>query len=97
MSKKTSSFKIRKLLTSATAVGAISLTMAAAPAMAFVDKSHSAQGVQSSATMYTGQPTPSGGFIDHDHTAASGPKQSNKIDGYTKAGQCGFIDCSHKG
>jgi hypothetical protein len=87
--------KTRTALSSMAAAGALALTLATSPAMAFVDYDHSAEGVHDSATRYTGSPMPSGGFIDYDHSASAKPSESKTIDGHMKTGNCGFIDCDH--
>lgn len=85
----------RTALSSITVAGAFALTLAATPTMAFVDPDHSADGVKQSATRYSGSSMPSGGFVDYDHSASAEPSESKRTDVHAKAGNCGFIDCSH--
>ena len=59
MSKTTFSAEIIRIRLALTAaISFLLVMMASAPAMAFVNPSHSAQGVYSSATMYSGQSMP---------------------------------------
>ena len=57
----------KKFFLNGALAGSCALALISTPAIAgFVDKDHSPEGVRSSATMYTGTPHKSMGFIDHD-------------------------------
>lgn len=73
----------------------IGLVLAASPAMAFVDRDHSAEGVSQSATRYTGTSQPRGGFVDYDHSASAGPSEHSILPGSATYAKCGFLDCDH--
>ena len=73
----------------------IGLVLAASPAMAFVDRDHSAEGVKQSATRYTGSSHPKGGFVDYDHSASAKPSEQSILPGSATHAKCGFLDCDH--
>ncbi len=87
--------KSRIGLTALATCCAIALGMTSTSAMAFVDRDHSAEGVKSSATMYKGSGSKSGGFVDYSHSAESVRTGPAPTTGNTTASTGGFIDRDH--
>lgn len=85
-----------KIMKASATAGFLALAMAVAPASAFVDPDHSAEGVRDSATMYKGAGSKSSFFVDYDHSAQS-IKDNRKSNDKRTSGSCAFVDCDHAG